>query len=157
MSMKIVAVDPGESLGYAIGTPEWETAGTSELWDFIHALGRALGVTKAEVADQELLDRLQGVEFVVIEDWQLYPWELENLGWDKCRTARGIGALEYICQSASVPYTLQPAAIKDTAVSAGAEENFLRPLHENRHANDATMHLTYYLLQQRVGRAKSSS
>jgi hypothetical protein len=64
------------------------------LWDFIHALGRALGVTEAAVADQELLDRLDGVEFVVIEDWQLYPWELENLGWDKCRTARGIGALE---------------------------------------------------------------
>jgi hypothetical protein len=47
-----------------------------------------------------------------------------------------------------VPYTLQPAKIKETAVAGGAEEKFLRPLHENRHANDAIMHGTYFLLQK---------
>jgi hypothetical protein len=89
-----------------------------------------------------------GIEHVVIEDWSLYPWKLKDLAWDKCRTARGIGGLELACDIANVPYTLQPAKIKETAVAGGAEEKFLRPLHENRHANDAIMHGVYFLLQK---------
>lgn len=143
--MKYATVDPGESTGYSV----WDgsqllSAGTAELDDFVHALGLALGVEAPGTweHDLELMGRLRGIRELVVEDWAIYPWKAErgDLNWDKCRTARGIGALEYICQSAGLPYKLQPAAIKDQAVAAGAEEFFLRPLHDNRHANDAIMH-----------------
>ena len=49
---------------------------------------------------------------------------------------------------AGVSLVLQPAAIKKSAIAAGAEELFMTPLHENRHANDAIMHGIFFTSQQ---------
>lgn len=147
--MKILTCDPGESFGYAVGTDNvLEHAGTTEMWRFAHALGGVLLGRKDSTPDAELFERLTGVEYVVIEDWALYPWELQNLAWNQCRTARVIGAVEYICTAAGVPYRLQPAKIKETAQAAGVEDLYLSPRHENRHANDALQHYVYFNLQQ---------
>lgn len=153
--MKLLAVDPGESTGWATFTKDTPLnevpgieAGTVDLWEFIRAFAAAVGVmcTWAPTQhDPELAHYFHGVDHVAIEDWALYPWELQNLGWDKCRTARGIGAIQFICECAAVPYTLQPASIKDAAEGLGAEESFYRPLHENRHQNDAIRHGVYWL------------
>lgn len=152
--MKLLAIDPGESTGWATFTTDAPRnalpgieAGTHDLWEFIHSLSTAVQVygIVPHAHDPELAQQLRGVNHVAIEDWALYPWELPNLGWDKCRTARGIGALEFVCQSAGVPYTMQPASIKDAAEGLGAEELFYRPLHENRHQNDAIRHGLYWL------------
>lgn len=152
--MKIVACDPGESFGYCGGEDNaLHFAGTVDMWEFVHALGWVLG-TQPEFADlavpvdPTLRDRLTGVRQVVVEDWALYPWAMASgaLDFDKCRTARAIGALEYICRAAGVPYTLQGASIKDTAQAAGVEELYLSPRHENRHANDAMQHYVFFNL-----------
>lgn len=112
------------------------------------AVGLALGVgTELGMTDPTLVETLQGTDHVVMEDWSLYPWMLEKLAWDPCLTARGIGALQYICRTAGVPYSLQAAKIKETAIAAGAELWYSRPLHENRHQNDACQHLCYYYLK----------
>lgn len=151
--MKIVACDPGESFGYCVGEDNLlREAGTVELWDFVHALGDVLlpAALPQTSSDAALLKRLQGVEHVVIEDWALYPWAMQNgaLDFDKCRTARAIGAIEYICRVSGTPYTLQGASIKDTAQAAGVEDLYLTPLHENRHANDSIQHLVVFNLKR---------
>jgi len=155
--VKIVACDPGESFGYCGGNDNHlHFAGTVDLWEFVHALGNVLGVTPDHASpqpiDPELRDRLTGVEHVVVEDWALYPWAMQSgaLDFDKCRTARAIGALEYICRTAGVPYTLQGASIKDTAQAAGVEGLYLSPRHENRHANDSMQHYVFFNLQRRL-------
>lgn len=156
--MKVVYFDPGESTGYAVfADSELADAGTCELWEAIHALAGALLGLKQEECVPELLKLFRGASKVVMEDWSLYPWELQNLAWDKCRTARGIGAMEAICRLADVPYKLQPAKIKETAVAAGAEDLFLHPLHENRHANDAIMHGVVDSLGLKVAGAEGTS
>jgi hypothetical protein len=71
-----------------------------------------------------------------------------GMDFDKCRTARAIGAIEYICRASGVPYVLQGAKIKDTAQAAGVEELYLAPVHENRHANDALQHYVFYNLKR---------
>lgn len=151
--MKVLTVDPGESTGFST----WEDgdlvyAGQAALDEFVRAVAFALGVTADYVGvpqhDTDLIERLQGIRQIVIEDWALYPWKLKEMAWDKCRTARGIGGLELACAISDTPYVLQPAKIKETAVAGGAEELFLRPLHENRHANDAIMHGVYYHLMK---------
>lgn len=86
-----------------------------------------------------------GLYAMVVEDWQLYPWELQNLAWDKCRTARAIGALTLICRQFGVELEFQGANIKDGAQAAGAEALYLEPVHENRHANDSIQHGVYYV------------
>jgi hypothetical protein len=153
--VKIVAMDPGESFGYAGGEDnELQFAGSVDMWEFVHTLGHGLGCQPewgaAADVDDVLRYRLQGVQQLVIEDWALYPWALANhaLDWDKCRTARAIGAVEYIARASGTPYVLQGAKIKDTAQAAGVEELYMKPRHENRHANDAMQHYVYYNLKR---------
>lgn len=148
--MKIVACDPGESFGHCVGEDNvLHYAGTVDMWEFVHALGDAL-LTHQGDSNQELCTHLLDADHVVIEDWALYPWVLQQggLDYDKCRTARAIGACEYICRASDTPYTLQPASIKDTAQAAGVEELYMSPRHENRHANDAMQHFVYFNLRR---------
>lgn len=153
--MKIVAVDPGETTGWSV----WETEGLKKLdggqtplWEFIDDLQIAL------MENNELLEITRpsalpfvGVERIICEDWVIYQKEAEAgaLNWDKCRTARGIGAIELIARITGTPITLQGANIKDAAVAMGAEDQFVSPLHENRHENDSTMHAVFYMVKNR--------
>ena len=149
--MRILACDPGESFGYAVGDDDVIAhAGTAEMWQFAHHFGwAAAGEYPSSLSvDQELFERLEGVELVVIEEWRLYPWAAEALAWNECRTARVIGALEYICRERGIPYVMQPAKIKESAQAAGVENLYLSPRHENRHANDALQHFVYFNLSQ---------
>jgi len=140
--VKWISIDPGESTGWAL----WDSgnlveASTDILWDVIDSLCEVSSIRE----NPELELKFPKIDLIVMEDWALYPWKLKELGWDKCRTARGIGAIELICRVSGIQLVLQPAAIKKGVVAAGAEELFLKPLHENRHANDAIMHGVFYM------------
>lgn len=141
---KWLTVDPGEDTGWSL----WEgaepvKAGTDKLWLFIDMLDD--GLTRDEGI-------FAGVELVVCEDWSLYSWKLNSMAWDMCRTARGIGAITLICRQTRTTFRLQAAKIKQRAVAGGAEVYFDRPLHQNRHQNDAKMHGVYYLQVELLGR-----
>lgn len=91
---------------------------------------------------------------IVMEDWKLYPWVMYTpegrashaLDFDQCRTARLIGAITHVARLAGIPVHLQGADIKETAVNAGAENLYYKPLRENRHQNDAIQHGVYWLV-----------
>jgi hypothetical protein len=101
------------------------------------------GVTEAEM--------LGPIKRIVMEDWRLYPNKLKHLQWDQCRTARLIGGLTGIARIEDIEVVLQPAAIKDAAKAAGAEELYWRPLRINRHQNDAVQHFTFYTQTELLG------
>jgi hypothetical protein len=92
------------------------------------------------------------IERIVMEDWRLYPWVMYTpdgrashaLDFDQCRTARLIGAITHVARIKHIPVHLQGADIKETAVQAGAENLYYKPLHENRHQNDAIQHGVFY-------------
>lgn len=151
-----LTVDPGETTGWALWTADWEfyDAGQTALNEFICDVSSSLGLGPDVPAASPFSFPGRRLALIVCEDWAIYPWEAENLAWDKCRTARGIGAIELICRLRGVELILQPAKIKETAVAAGAEELFLAPRHPNRHANDAIMHGVYRRLKSGGGRAK---
>lgn len=153
--MKIIACDPGESFGYCGGHDErLEFAGTVDMNEFSYTLAAVLGLIPDHVPvaplDPTLQQRLTGVEQLVVEDWVLYPWAMEQgaLNFDKCRTARVIGALELTAQIAGIPLKHQGAKIKETAQAAGVEDLYTKPLHENRHQNDAMQHYVFFNLQR---------
>jgi hypothetical protein len=142
-----ISLDPGEDTGWAL----WEgddliDAGTDKLWDVIDRLDESIGLLT--LVDEQ--DKWQSIGLIVVEDWALYPWKVKQLAWDKCRTARGIGAIELIARRANVQIEHQPAKIKEGAIAGGARELFRRPFHENRHANDAIMHGYFYLQKSRA-------
>jgi len=141
-----LTVDPGETTGWALWDADWQLleAGQTPLWEFIDDVWLASGLHDD---CRHPSGPFAGARRIVCEDWAIYPWEAKALSWDKCRTARGIGAIELICRQAELELILQPAKIKETAVAAGAEELYLSPRHPNRHANDAIQHGVYYRLK----------
>ena len=142
---KWVSVDPGEMTGYAVWTRnELVVASAVPLWDFVLTMGDGLMSGNPTLRRVDLWDAANDWSLLVMEDWALYPWAAEKLGWDKQDTVRGIGALQFIAEALERQYVLQPAKIKQSALSAGAQELFRRPLKPNRHANDAIMHGVHY-------------
>ena len=129
---KWITIDPGESTGWArwLGTNLVE-AGQTPMWEYVDSLWATV--------------REESIRLVVCEDWVLYPWKAQELGWNPCRTARAIGAVQFITRTCGVNLVLQAAKIKEGAVAAGAENLYIKPLHPNRHANDAIQHGVYYL------------
>lgn len=156
--MKIVAIDPGETTGWSVWDTETYTkieGGQTPLWEFIDNL--QIG-TMAKGKERDLLPMTRpealpfvGVEQIVAEDWIIYQKEAEagSLNWDKCLTARGIGAIQLIARMTGIPIHLQGATIKDAAIAMGAEEQFVSPLHENRHENDSAMHAVFWMVNNR--------
>lgn len=144
-----LSVDPGESVGWALWRGDTLIdAGTGVLWDFAQSVFVAtFRPEEAELIGDWLAEKFIGITRLVIEDWRIYPWEAKkgSLDWDQCRTARLIGALTMCAQQGSMEYTFQPALIKESAEQAGAENFFLSPRDENRHANDAIRHGVYWL------------
>ena len=145
-------VDPGEDTGWCVGRgTKLLAAGTTKMWEFADDVWAALSgvgsiingdgyARKGVTAEENSGD----IGRIVCEDFRIYPWAAKDLAWNSVRTARLIGALTFMARLHNIPFVLQPAAIKEAAVAAGAEELFTRPLHENRHQNDATMHFVYF-------------
>ncbi len=161
--------DPGEDFGWCVGKgTQLLAAGTSKMWSFAdlvwEKLGYPDGIWLAEGdepnplssdthiragVDPELMKLPIGR--IVCEDWRLYPWAMNDLKFDQCRTARVIGALTFMARVHRIPMILQGANIKEAARAAGAEELYYRPLHENRHQNDALQHFCFFTNVELLG------
>lgn len=152
-----LACDPGESTGWSL----WRgdkliDAGTNPMWDFASSVFNAVfRPDELELVGDWLGEKFVGITRIVAEDWRLYPWVIKegSLDWDQCRTARLIGALTLTAQQGALEFVLQGAKIKEQAEAAGAENFFLSPRHENRHANDAIRHGVYWLAVKQGAKA----
>lgn len=142
--MRWLTIDIGETTGWAV----WEgvelvDSGQDPLWEFIDLLDAALRADRTAY-DTET-NPFCNVAGIIIEDFVLYPDKARALAWDKLRTVRGLGAVTLLARQHNLPYEEQGAYTKDAADAAGAAELFTRPLHENRHANDAIRHGVYWM------------
>ncbi len=179
--MKIIALDPGETVGWSVWNPEqpWDflEAGQSGAMATIDAVAAATGLDDACKAspafravthrpDPYLVEQFASWDTLIVEDWSLYE-DPANPGrpvlplWDPCHTPRYIGAFEFIARYTGKRIIEQGAFIKTDALRLSAGESFLKPLHENRHANDSIMHWHYYagmqgLLHRQAGAAVSA-
>ena len=151
-NFRTLYVDPGEDTGWCIAREfKLLAAGTEKMWPFADEVWSELH-TGASILSDPINARngiaeaeLSGpIGRIVCEDFRIYPWKVNELKWDRVRTARLIGALTFMARLHQIPFVLQPAAIKKEAVAAGAEELYYRPLHENRHQNDAIQHFVFY-------------
>jgi hypothetical protein len=162
MRKRWITVDPGEDCGLSI----WEdnklilgwTMKMGDVGPMLHYLlvqpDRLDWFLEKFPEAEEFIEQTRDyeIERVVCEDWKLYPWVMYTpdgrathaLDFDQCRTARLIGAIDLCCRTAGIPLYLQGADIKETAVAAGAENLYYKPLHENRHQNDAIQHGVFW-------------
>lgn len=147
-------VDPGENAGWALACgPYLLSAGQTPLWPFADDVWRALNTGDSPLLDSALtvcadkhLKLLKlPIKRFVYENFRLYPDKAKSLAWDEFRTVRLIGALIFIARTLGQEIHDQPASIKTAAEVGGAEQFFLRPLNDNRHANDAIRHFWYFV------------
>lgn len=133
-----IGVDPGETTGWQEVHGETLTeGGQTPLWEFIDLLWQTQNGPNP-------------YGLIVCEDWRLYPWKLDEMAMDPCRTARGIGAIEFIARRTGTTMVFQGANIKESAKAAGAENFYVAPNHPNRHQNDAIQHVVFWLARQGV-------
>lgn len=167
--------DPGEDFGWCVGHGlQLVAAGTHKMWPFADLIWEKLNDPNPH-PDHVYDDGLDGDEpnplssdthirdgvdpavmqlpvgRFVCEDWRLYPWAVNDLKFDQCRTARVIGAITFMGRVHRIPLTLQGANIKEAAKAAGAEEFYYRPLRENRHQNDAIQHYVFFTNVELLG------
>ncbi len=147
--------DPGEDFGWSMGRDVKLLGGsTDKMWAVADDLWYALNnpydtscpMNSAEVCREGVdPDENTGpIGRIVCEDFRIYPWKVKELKWDRVRTARVIGALTFMARQMNIPFVLQGANIKAAAQSAGVEELYVRPLHENRHQNDSAQHFSFF-------------
>lgn len=161
-----VTCDPGEDCGLSIWEDDKLILGYTLKMGTVDRLFYVLLERPEDIDDflidypecEEVVNELRGRKIVrvVCEDWRLYPWVMYTpdgrashaLDFDQCRTARLIGALTIVASMNGIPFQLQGADIKETAVAGGAENFYYKPLHENRHQNDAIQHGVFWLIIQ---------
>jgi hypothetical protein len=76
---------------------------------------------------------------VVIEEFRLYPWMAQNLGFNDMKTSQMIGALKFLANRIGSPVHMQPASIKKPAFARMKAEGFEMPK-GTQHAKDAVAH-----------------
>lgn len=169
MTERWITVDPGEDCGLSVWENDRLIMGYTLKMEVVDLmLHYALLTSRSNPSRVKFLKLYPEVEDffeqvakpdfkitrIVCEDWKLYPWVMYTpdgrathaLDFDQCRTARLIGAITHVARLAGIPVNLQGADIKETAVAAGAEQLYYKPLHENRHQNDAIQHGVYWLV-----------
>lgn len=149
--MRVLALDPGEKVGYA--RADVDTA-TGEWTDFRHGItplkDMALAVYDALVW-HDYTTEMPGeprYDLVIMEDWRLRPVEAKTLIGSSFPSVQFIGMCKMACWLANVPFVMQGASLKVTAdktMKALRPELYdlvTRPVsHDNGHDLDAIRHL----------------
>jgi len=131
---KVVAFDPGEHTGVIV-------------------INKGEVVESATVTPEELeyglrQGRWNDADAWVIEDFVLYPWVAQQMGFDRIIPARLIGMLGYAANVANVPTvlfsagTVKPFSTDSKLSQLGWIENLNTP-----HEKDAARHALYYLIK----------
>lgn len=157
--MRVLTIDPGEMTGWSIWLDGRKIEGGQTPWrefqdDLCHGLGVQVPIAvfrgEGELPDWRALGPygpFAGIDLIVCEDFAVYP---EGVGdgppkpWDQLITARLIGGIQLAADMAQVEVVYQGADCKAPGMAALGEDDLARPLHPNRHENDASAHGAYY-------------
>lgn len=131
--MKLLAIDPGLHLGWA-------------LFENGHSTG--LGTVEGAIAIYNWIAQ-QTPSVFIIEDYKIRPAKV-NRGWDhrwdSIFPAKVIGAIEFHANAYNIPVILQQPAIKPVAARrAGLIDYDTKAKGKGVHQLDAYLHGMYYL------------
>lgn len=134
MVVNLLAIDPGEKHnGFAMWNSgdltDTDTLGPDDFVDFLwHYPNRW---------DQ-----------IVMEEYRLYPWLLQQQGFSAVETVEIIGVVKHLARQRGWPVEMQPASIKKPAEGITRTRG-IRLVGRTRHARDAELHGWYWILKKR--------
>lgn len=138
-SVRLVAIDPGEHIGFAFFIDDFLK--TSGMFRNKHDAIEVLFNMITEFAPDEL----------IVEDYRLYPWKAMEQSWSQLDTPRLIGIIEHWAWKNELPLILQPATAKQAFPDARLEKMDMYV--PNNHTRDAIRHGLYRI---RFGRKKNA-
>lgn len=136
MTSKLIAIDPGEKhngIAELVNSDGW-------------VLTSLLTLDQEGVADR-LEDQALTRVLVVIEEYRLYPWLLQQQGYSAVKTVEMIGVVRHICRRREWRLVEQPATIKKPA-AGWMQRKGIDHQGKNQHERDAEMHAYHYLLKE---------
>lgn len=140
--MRVLALDPGERVGWARAD-----VGPDGAWTHMRH-----GITALRDMALSLTTRLDHYDVVVMEDWRLYPHMAKTMVGSSFPSVQFVGMVRLLCwQRPAVTLVTQGAGIKTTADKVMAR---LRPelfetvtaprAHDDAHDMDAVRHLFFW-------------
>lgn len=144
MTVRVMAIDPGERTGWAIGEIDPEAPeltiveqGVDQLRDFAFLLR----------------EKIEEVDVVVYETWRLYPHMARKLIGNDMQPSQLVGIIRFVSWlNPEVALVSQGATIKKTAFKTMPDDMKRRLANSSeQHDQDAVMHLWFYFWSKYVG------
>lgn len=137
--MNIIAIDPGDvHVGVA-----------TRIGPGKEILATEVDADKAIEFVEELL-RVIDDPVLVVEEFVLYPGLALEQSWSPMATAEMIGVIKYLARTREVPIVMQGAQIKKP-IKKQCRARKIDCSHSSIHAEDAKLHLIYYMLRHGLG------
>jgi hypothetical protein len=140
----LMGLDPGETTGYALWKPddsyiELRQLQTNDVLRGATRLDQEIGSNFiAYGADDNL--------HIVMEDYKVYQWKVQDHAWDPLHTAQLIGATRYNAYRSGISCHMQMAVVAKRFVTDAKLEQWGLYSPGLNHARDAQRHLLHYFL-----------
>ncbi len=135
MSKLILALDPGESTGWALGTDERAIRG---------------GTCKRNHLEVAQLIKDERPDIIVLERFNLYPGMAKSLAWNSFYPCEVIGVIKYMAMSMGITIVEQAPSVKKYAGNIQRYEDWLfikdRCSGVTEHTKDAYQHYRYFMI-----------
>lgn len=141
--MKILAIDPGELVGWC----------RAEVDDDYQIVDYKDGITPAQVFVLKLHDSAHDYDLIIYETWRLFGSKAKTLIGNEMLTSQCIGGIKLSAWISGTKIIGQGPDIKKTADKICPEEwkhviDGESSVHDEAHHVDAFRHLIYYLWRQ---------
>jgi hypothetical protein len=145
--VRILGIDPGG------------TTGLSVLEDGVYQRSWGLSLPEIYEACGDTLSDLgavmRHVDAVVIEDFVLYAWKHQEMGFDRLPAVRSIGALLVLTTLLEIEPVWQLAGVvKPVLPNSVLNKHIVIPKGLSAHEKDATRHALYYHLKETHGKKR---
>ena len=142
--MKVVAIDPGETTGYAV--VEWDTSSAKIP---LKAPKNSFKVSTGELEGYSNIKALiskENPDKVIYEGFKLYPWKAKNKIWSNFPTVEVIGVIKYLMETYFPDIELVEQLPKDKKFYDNPKLKKLG-IYDDRsaHERDGLRHAFYYL------------
>lgn len=134
-SLKILALDPGESTGWVLGTEHTAIRG---------------GTCKRNHVEVAQLIKDEKPDIIVLERFNLYPGMAKSLAWNSFYPCEVIGVIKYLAMEYSMTIVEQAPSVKKYAgdIKKYGDWQFIKDRCSNvtEHTKDAYQHFRYFLI-----------
>lgn len=80
---------------------------------------------------------------LVLEEFRLYPWKMQEQGYSQLKTVETIGVIRHICRRTGTRLVEQSATIKKPTFAV-MNARGVKLVGRNQHEKDAQAHMYYY-------------